>query len=206
MDRRFEGAISGLYRNTQRPPRTRQERQETPRGAYLVSEPVASVAVTLAGFAGDRHAGMTRRADARVPFYRRGTEIRNSRQVSLVSEEELAALAAALGVPTIAPTWLGANLLTRGIPRLSHLPPGTRLFFPGEAVLVVAEQNLPCDLPGAVIAREYPDLPALGGRFARAARGLRGIVAWVERAGAIAAGDMVTVALPPPVDYPLPGA
>lgn len=203
MQRTFEATLSGLYLNTQEPPRTRQER---PRGAYLTSAPVESVTVTVEGFAGDRHAGMTRKADARVPFYPRGAEIRNSRQVSLVSEEELAALATALGVPTIDPTWLGANLLTRGIPNLSHLPPGTRLFFPAKAVLVVAEQNMPCGLPGAVLARQYPEVAGLGGRFTRAARGLRGLVGWVERAGKITIGDCVKVALPTPVEYPHPAA
>ena len=204
MKRTFEATISGLFISQQQPPRTRKERQEAPGGAYLVSAPVASIAVTLEGFAGDRHAGMTRAADARVPFYPRGTPIRNTRQVSLVSEEELAELAAALCVAQIAPTWLGANIVTRGLPRLSHLPAGTRLFFPAEATIVIAEQNAPCSLPGKVLAREFPADATIGGRFVRAARDRRGLVAWVERAGAITVGDTVTVALPPPVDYPLP--
>ena len=205
MERRFEATITQVLIGRHPLLRTLKEKQDSPDGAYLLTEPVESVEVMMEGFAGDRHAGFTRRADARVPFYPRGTEIRNSRQVSLVSEEELAELAAALGVPTIAPAWLGANLVTRSLPRLSRLPPGTRLFFPDRATLVVAEENHPCAFPGKVLADRYPDHPQIGGQFVRAAQGRRGVVAWVERAGSIATGSSVTVALPPPVDYPYPG-
>ncbi len=171
------------------------EKQASPDGAYLVSTPVSRVSVTLDGFAGDRHAGLTRRADGRTPFYPRGTLIRNSRQVSLVAIEELAALAAALGVPQIAPAWLGANLAVSGIPHLSRLPPGSRLFFPHEATLVIAAENLPCVYPGKALQARFPLVPGLVARFPRCARGLRGLVAWVERPGAIAAGDAVRVAI-----------
>ncbi|MFM8321040.1 MAG: MOSC domain-containing protein, partial [Chloroflexota bacterium] len=83
------------------------------------------------GFAGDKHAGFTRPADSRTPWYPRGTQIRNDRQLSLVSVEELAEVARLLQVPEIQPEWLGANLLIVGVPDLSLLPPNTRLFFSG---------------------------------------------------------------------------
>lgn len=204
MERSFEATIAQVLIGRHPLLKTLKEKQESPDGAYLLSEPVTSVEVTLEGFAGDRHAGMTRRADARVPFYPRGTEIRNSRQVSLVSEEELAELADALGVPAINPAWLGANLVTRALPQLSHLPPGTRLFFPDTATLVIADENHPCIFPGKALADHYPDARGIGARFVKAAQGRRGLVAWVERAGAISTGDTVTVALPPPVDYTFP--
>jgi hypothetical protein len=171
------------------------EKQASPDGAYLVSTPVPRVSVTLDGFAGDRHAGPTRRADGRTPFYPRGTLIRNSRQVSLVAVEELAALAAALGVPQIAPAWLGANLAVSGIPHLSRLPPGSRLFFPHEATLVIAAENMPCVYPGKALQARFPLVPELVAQFPRYARGLRGLVAWVERPGAIETGDAVRVAM-----------
>jgi hypothetical protein len=186
--------------------KTLKEKQDSPDGAYLLSSPVAAVRATLEGLEGDRHAGMTRRADARTPFYPRGIEIRNSRQVSLVSEEELAELADALGVPRIDPGWLGANLVTRAIPRLSRVPPGTRLFFPGEATLVIADENHPCVFPGKAIQHHYPAMPHVGARFVKAAQHRRGLVAWVERAGMISTGDQVRVALAPPVTYEVPVA
>ena len=57
------------------------------------------VEVTFEGFAGDRHAGLTMASGSRTPQYPRGTEIRNSRQVSCVSQEDLDAVAGALGLP-----------------------------------------------------------------------------------------------------------
>lgn len=181
-----------------------KEKQASPDGGYLVSTPIDAVEVTLEGIVGDRHAGMTRRADARTPFYPRGIEIRNSRQVSLVGEEELAALVEALGVPTIEAAWLGANLVVRGIPTLSRLPPASRLFFPRDAVLVIADENHPCVYPGKAIQARYPEHPGLAARFVSAALHRRGVVAWVERAGRIGAGDAIRVALPPPETFPYP--
>ena len=45
--------------------------------------------------------------------------IRNDRQISIVSAEELALIAKELHVPEVKPEWLGANLLISGIPNLS---------------------------------------------------------------------------------------
>jgi len=183
------------------PPLTREERAA--RGvSYLVSTPVEAVTVTLDGFAGDRHAGPTRRADARVPFFPRGAIIRNTRQLSLIAEEELAAIAAALGIPAVDPAWLGANIVTRGFPQLTALPPGTRLFFLDKATLVVAGENEPCIQPGRTIAAYHPDVPKIAPRFVKAALGRRGLVAWVECAGVVRTGDTLTVMLPAPAHIP----
>ena len=75
--------------------------------------------------------------------------------------EDLDRLATAMELPVIEPEWLGANLVLRDIPDFSHLPPGSRLFFPDTAVLVVTEQNLPCVHPGNIIQMHYPDTPRL---------------------------------------------
>ena len=153
------------------------------------------VTVTFAGFEGDRHAGITRKADSRTPHYPRGIEIRNDRQVSIVSVEELAQIAAAMDLPEIKPEWLGANLLLQGIPNLTRLPPMTRLFFGVGAVLVVQAENLPCQHPGKIIQEAYshPDLQVL---FPKAGMHLRGLVACVERPGSILRGETVEVAIP----------
>ncbi len=134
--------------------------------------------VILEGFAGDRHAGVTKLADNRTPFYPRGTVIGNSRQVWLVSAEELAEIAAALGVP-----------------RISTIPPPTRLFFPDEATLLVTAQNFPCVFPGKAVQQQYPEAPGLDRLFPKHAYGLRGLVAWVEQSGTIREGDPVRIAL-----------
>ena len=163
--------------------------------ASLVTSPVDRVRVTLEGFEGDRHAGFTRRATAREPHYPRGTELRNNRQVTLVSEDELAAVAMELGLRAIDPAWIGANLVVAGIGPLPQLPRGTRLIFPDDAVLAVEGENRPCRHAGAAVAAATgrPDTERL---FVRVAVGRRGLIASVERAGTIAAGDPMRVALP----------
>lgn len=164
--------------------------------ASLRSSAEPQARVIFEGFEGDRHAGLTWRSGSRTPHYPRGTEIRNTRQVSIVSVEELEQIAAAMDVPTLLPEWLGANLLLRDIPQLSFLPSGTRLLFAQGAALVVAGENHPCTLAGASIEEAYPDRPGLTQAFPKAGRNLRGLVAWVERPGLIAPGDGVLARLP----------
>lgn len=177
---------------------TLAEKRAFPHAAYLEKERVSEVQVTMEGFAGDRHAGMTMLANGHTPMYRRGTVIRNSRQVSLVSVEELQEVAEALGLPEVLPEWLGANLTVRGVPHFSQLPPGTRLVFPEQTVLVVEGENDPCVFPGKLITHHNPNKDGLSARFPKAAVRRRGIVAWVERAGVIHEGDSVQIILPPP--------
>jgi MOSC domain-containing protein YiiM len=158
------------------------------------------VKAALGGIEGDKHSGMTRLSDGRTPYYPRGTEIRNDRQVSLVSQEELAQVAAALDVPVIQPEWVGANLLLQHIPHLTQLPRGTRLVFARGAVLIVEGENLPCIGPGKILEAQYAreDLSAA---FPKAAMRKRGLVACVERAGDISEGDEVTAEIPAQVPY-----
>jgi len=160
----------------------------------LVTTRQDQVQVVFEGFAGDKHAGFTRPADSRTPQYPRGAPIRNERQVSIVSVEELRQIAAALGLPEILPEWLGANLALEGIPNLTQLPPGTRLYFPQQAALVVTAENRPCSGPGRVLQERY-QRPGLESAFPKAAMHRRGLVAVVERPGVIGAGDAVTVVL-----------
>jgi MOSC domain-containing protein YiiM len=167
----------------------------------LVTTRQPEARVTFEGVAGDRHAGLTRPSDNRTPHYPRGTEIRNSRQVSIVSSEELAEIAALLGIPCVLPEWLGANLLIAGIPHLTQIPPSTRLFFAGGVVLVVDSENQPCISPGNVMQALHPHIANLAARFVKAAQGKRGIVAWVERPGAIREGDEVRAEVPRQVLY-----
>lgn len=186
------------------PPVALAEKRASPDGRYLVSTPVPMVRATLEGLEGDRHAGFTRPADARAPQYPRGTEIHNSRQVSLVAEEELARIAANMGVPAIAPEWIGANLMLRGVPNLSHLPPMTRMYFPDLAALALEGENHPCLYPGKAIQHAYPEMPGIGTRFPKAAHHLRGGVGWVERAGMVREGDAVRIVVPEQIPYQAP--
>jgi len=160
------------------------------------------VTVTFDGLEGDRHSGQTLLSGGRTPHYPRGTEIRNDRQISIVSVEEMAQVRDALGVPDLLPEWLGANLLLEGLPRLSQLPPSTRLFFGQGATLVVAQANRPCATPGKLI-RDHYNQPGLETQFPRAALGRRGLVAYVEKPGMIAEGDTVEAEVPKQVIYTL---
>ena len=160
----------------------------------FVSAPRPRLTLTFEGITGSRHMGWTRGADARVPWYKRGTPMRNTRHVSLVSVEDLADIAAAMGLAEVKPEWLGANCVVEGLPNFSFLPMGTRLFFPGKAVLAAEGYNKPCTGPGRVIAGAVGTGSPLD--FPKAAKYRRGITASVERPGEIAEGDEIEVAVP----------
>lgn len=160
-------------------------------GAKIISTTVPEVKVTEAGFEGDRHAGKTRRADVHNPDVPRGTAVANTRQVSIVSAEDLDEIARRLDVPEVRPAWLGANLNLHGLGRLADLPRGTRLGFSGGCTLVVSDENNPCTGPGEALEAQYPERAGLASQFPKQALHLRGVVAWVEAPGMIAEGDSV---------------
>lgn len=148
----------------------------------------------FAGMAGEVHAGLTRPSCSRVTAqHPKGTEIRNVRQLSLVSAEELAEIAEALGLAEIDPAWVGASVVVRGLPDFSHLPPSSRLQGPDGCTLVVDMQNRPCQFPGRTIEKARP---GHGQAFKSAAKGLRGVTAWVERPGTLHLGDRLTLHIP----------
>jgi MOSC domain-containing protein YiiM len=162
------------------------------------THPVDQLDLTLAGIAGDRHAGATRLSDARTAWHPRGTPIANTRQLSFVSVEECAEVAALLGIAEVDPQLLGANLVLEGFPELSFLPPATRLQFPSGATIFVTEQNAPCVHPARKLAEAHGE-PRLAALFPKAAMGRRGLVGLVERAGPVHTGDVVSVIAPPKV-------
>jgi hypothetical protein len=159
---------------------------------------VEALALGFDGVEGDFHAGMTRRSGGREPWYARGTEIRNERQLSIVAPDELAEIARRMGIAEIRPEWIGANLLLEGIHRLSMLPAGTLLFFAGGVTIKVDFQNGPCRIAGRAVAENagMPDHEAGSLAFAKMAKRLRGLVAWVEKPGRIAKGEVVSVRIP----------
>jgi len=169
-----------------------------PSEVFPESKRVEEITLDLGGIPGSRHHGFTRKAGPREPWYARGMEMRSARQLTIVSVEELPMIAAAMGVGRVEPEWIGANLVLEGLPRVSWLPSGTRLFF-AEATIVVEAQNAPCHISGKSVARRLdPDgrSPGLALEFPRKAQGLRGLVASVERAGTIRTGEQVAVKVP----------
>jgi hypothetical protein len=170
----------------------------TATGEDFVTEAVEALDLGFDGIPGDFHAGVTRRSGGREPWYPRGTEMRNERQVSIVAADELAEIAAAMGIARIEPEWIGANLVLGGVPRLSMLPSGTLLFFSGGVTIKVDAQNGPCRLAGRSVARNagMEDVEAGALLFPKHGRRLRGLVAWVEKPGRIARGEQVSVRIP----------
>jgi hypothetical protein len=167
-----------------------------PGGDDLTSVAVEELRLDLGGAPGDRHFGFTRKSGSREPWYPRGTEIRSGRQVSIVSVEALAEVALRIELLGLPPAWIGANLVVSGIPRLSLLPPGTRMFLVGDAAVVVEAINGPCRDAGRSIARHLGGRDDLELLFPKVALGLRGVVASVERAGTVTAGTDVSVRIP----------
>lgn len=160
--------------------------------------PVQSIALGFDGIEGDHHAGPTRRSGGREPWYPRGTEMRNERQLSIVAPDELATVAGRMGLAEIKPEWIGANLVLDGVPHLSMLPAGTMLFFAKGVTLKVDAQNGPCRVAGRAIAENagMADVEAGSLLFPKMAKRLRGVVGWVEKPGSIEQGEAISVRIP----------
>lgn len=160
----------------------------------ISSEPLTEMPLGFAGYAGESHAGLTRPSCSRVlKQHPRGTEIRNVRQLCVVSAEEMAEVAATLGLERMDYAWVGASLVLEGLPDLTHLPPSSRLQGPDGVTLVVDMENLPCQEPAVTIGKA---LPGQGKGFKAAAAGKRGVTAWVEREGTLRLGDVLTLHVP----------
>lgn len=156
--------------------------------------PLTEMALGFGGYEGDCHAGETRPSCSRVTaLHPRGTTIRNARALSLVSAEELAAIAADLGLDRAAPEWVGASVVVEGLADFSHLPPSSRLQGPDGATLVVDMQNRPCQFPARTIEAAHP---GHGKRFRAVADGRRGVTAAVERPGVLRMGDTLRLFVP----------
>lgn len=181
--RRLKAVVAGLF---------------SARGNSFLSEAVESLELGFDGIKGDFHAGMMRRSGGREPWYPRGTEIRNERQLSIISADEMALVARDMGIDRIEPEWIGANIDLSGVPALSMLPPRTLMFFENGVTLKVDGQNAPCRLAGGAIADNYPEMERtrLALSFKDAAKRRRGVVAWVEKPGTISRGEAVKLHIP----------
>jgi len=155
-----------------------------------------TIQVELDGVVGDRHRSYQRDtwAGDKQP---EGTIRRNERQWSAVSTEELAEISEAMDLTEpLTATELGANLCLQGVDQLSRLPKGTLLKFASGAELMVEEYNPPCHDMGKKLAETHitgSGNPLESTTFSKAAKLTRGVVGVVEAAGAISAGDEVTV-------------
>ncbi len=162
--------------------------------AGLRSAAVDALNMTYAGPEGEVHSGLTRASCVRVKAqWPAGTEIRNVRQLSVMSQEEIDEIAAECGLDHLDPALLGCTLVVKGISDFSHVPPSSRLQSPDGTTIVVDMQNRPCIYPAKEIETEHP---GHGKPFKGAAKGKRGVTAWVEREGSFQLGDQLTLHVP----------
>jgi len=164
------------------------------RDAQLQSTPCDSLTLRFSGPEGEAHGGLTRPSCSRVSaLYKRGTPIRNTRQLSILSAEELAQIATRMGLPALDPALTGATMVVRGLPDFSHLPPNSRLLADNGACVGVDMENRPCTLPARPIEDQHA---GSGARFKAAAKGRRGVTAWVEAEGVLRLGDKLRLFIP----------
>ncbi|MES0864088.1 MOSC domain-containing protein [Ruegeria sp. SCPT10] len=165
-----------------------------PAGTSLRAHAVDALQLGFEGVQGERHEGLNRASCVRVGnLYPKGTEIRNVRQLSILSAEELDKIAAEMRLDHLDPSYLGASIVLGGIPDFSHIPPSSRLQINSGVTLTVDMENAPCILPGREIEAEHA---GHGAGFKPAAKGRRGVTAWVERPGELRVGDRMKLFVP----------
>ncbi len=165
-----------------------------PNGESIRAEERDALELGFHGISGERHEGENRPSCVRVKnLYERDTEIRNVRQLTILSEEELALIAADMGMDKVDPIHLGASVVVRGIPDFTFVPPSSRLQGPDGVTLTVDMENRPCVLPAREIEQDHA---GYGPKFKPAATHRRGITAWVERPGALKRGDRLRLFVP----------
>lgn len=165
-----------------------------PAGGSLRAKPVELLDLGFEGVKGERHEGLNRASCVRVSnLYPKGTEIRNVRQLSVLSLEELQQIAQNMGLDQLDPSYLGASIVLKGIPDFSHIPPSSRLQAVNGLTITVDMENAPCVLPGREIEADHQ---GYGAGFKPAAVGRRGVTGWVERPGHIQLGDHLKLFVP----------
>jgi hypothetical protein len=102
------------------------------------------------------------------------------RQVSLIEREQIARHAAALGLPSIPPGAVRANIETAGIDLVALVGREIQI---GEAILLVSEPRMPCEKMDALCA----------GLRALMENNRQGVLAQVLRSGEIRCADPITV-------------
>ncbi|MFY9211401.1 MAG: sulfurase [Aestuariivita sp.] len=165
-----------------------------PEDAGLQSTALDRVDMGFHGVTGEKHSGETRPSCSRMTMlYPKGTKVRNVRQLTILSQEELDGIARDIQLDKLDPGLLGASIVLSGIPDFTHVPPSSRLVAPSGLTLTIDMENLPCVFPGREIEE---NAPGHGKPFKTAAKHRRGVTAWVERPGALAVGEQMILFVP----------
>jgi MOSC domain-containing protein YiiM len=174
------GRIAGLYVGS---------------GKGKAKKPVSHLSLSLDGVQGDAHSGRSRAAGPREPAFRRNTTIANTRQLSLVSVEELHEIAEKLGIPPINPGWLAANIATDGFGPITQLPPGTIIRATSGASIYISELNSPCRVAAELLCK-HGSYSGDATTFVKHAKGRRGLVGFVYSSGVLLVGDELELLKP----------
>lgn len=169
----------------------------TPEGENISRE-IPEGEITFEGLVGDCHSGMTLLTHGHHPEFPKGTKIRNDRQFTILSVEELNEVAMTLQIPSLDVSWLTGNLLISGIKNFSVLPYGTRFVFSNGVILSCSGENNPCSHPARITQSHYPEVDGIARDFVKAAIHRRGIVAWTVHPGTIHPGERFHIVLPHP--------
>jgi hypothetical protein len=164
------------------------------RAAGLKAHACEALTLLFSGPEGEDHGGLTRPSCSRVVSqHPRETVIRNVRQLSVMSAEEIAAIAARMGLDVLDPAYMGTSMVIEGIDDFTHVPPSSRLQSASGATIVIDMENRPCVLPAHEIEA---DMPSKGAAFKAAAKDRRGVTAWVEREGVMQLGERLRLHIP----------
>lgn len=164
------------------------------RALRLGNRAVEALNLRFSGPEGESRSGLVRASCSRVVSqYPKGCEIRNTRQLCVMSVEELAEIAATMDINALDAALLGVSVLLEGIPDFTHIPPASRLISPAGVSICVDMENRPCHLPAKGIDAA---MAGKGGLFKAAAKGRRGVTGWVEREGVLQLGDELRLHVP----------
>ena len=75
-------------------------------------------------------------------MYPKNTPIKNVRQLTILSSEEIDSIASKLGTKSLDPKSMGASMVVQGIPDFSHLPPNSRLVMENGTAVTVGNVNM----------------------------------------------------------------
>lgn len=169
------------------------------------SKPYQVVNLDLNGIIEDsRHYGNSRSAGKRdKKLFEKGQTIKNTRQISGVSLEELEQIEKSLNIEYLDPSCLGSCLVFSGIEKLSLLPPTTRLEFENGTIIKVDQYNVPCHFPGDCISDHYKN-SKLSNEFIKHAKFKRGFLGYVELGGTLRVGESCKIHKPKYITYSIP--
>lgn len=188
--------------------------ENTPRWEHVFNVPYLDLGldgVTLSRTDLDRHHGATRQVRKYQAGAWAGRIVRNERQVSIATLEDLKAIADFLGITEMIENDQGVDVfmsqamavnvvISGAIDLKDYLGPGSKLLC-GEpetgAIVDISEAHLPCSKPATDISGKLDlDLSIIKKRFKEVAADKRGFVGSVYSPGRLALGDAVAIQLP----------